>query len=456
MSEKMHTTQDKTHAAQNNRPSFRLIAHADCNNFFASVELLKYPDLQDRPVAVAGDPKARHGIILAKNSIAKRFRIKTAEPISSAKAKCPELVLLPPHMKEYAEMSERINRIYRRYSNEVESFSIDESFIDLTDLSHGDRKAALDLAQMIRSEVYEETGIEVSVGLSETKGIAKIASDLAKASGIFELWNFELQKKLWPLSIDHLIFVGRSTNQRLQRLGIRSIADFVHSDATLIETVLGKAGIYLRAQALGQGDDHVRGEHEQREAKSMGHARTFREDVLSQTRLNFEVDRLCEEVDQRLTKAKRYFSVLRVLVRNHQFEERSKQMQFREPLRDLGTMRKEARRMASELQAGEALRLISITADKLCEEEDQKQQIQLSFFEENLSVPKMREKRRSSPAKNQGDESSEKQLEAEDLLLLSQKKEKRNNLMRCFEQIREKYGQGTLDFASGLKKSKPK
>ena len=158
----------------------RVILHCDLNSFYASVELLDHPELRDRPVAVCGDPNSRHGIILAKNEPAKRYKVQTAETIWQARRKCPELVLLPAHHWKYRDYSRRVNAVYERYTDLVEPFSIDESWLDITGSLHlfgGDAKA---LADEIRRVLREELGLTVSVGVSFNKIFAKMGSDYKK------------------------------------------------------------------------------------------------------------------------------------------------------------------------------------------------------------------------------------------------------------------------------------
>ena len=157
----------------------RTILHCDCNNFFASVEERENPSLKEIPVAVGGDEKSRHGIILAKNQLAKKYGIKTAETIWQAKRKCPDLKIVPPHYQWYKECSRQINQIYLQYTDLVEPFSIDESFLDVT----GSRKlfgSGKTIADSLRKRIYEEIGITISVGVSFNKIFAKLGSDYKK------------------------------------------------------------------------------------------------------------------------------------------------------------------------------------------------------------------------------------------------------------------------------------
>ncbi|MBQ1861035.1 MAG: DNA polymerase IV, partial [Clostridia bacterium] len=197
----------------------RVILHCDCNNFFASVELRTRPDLKDSPVAVAGDTDNRHGIILAKNMIAKRFGVKTAETVWQARAKCPGLVLLPPHHGLYGQVSREINRIYLSVTDQVEPFSVDESWLDVT-ASRSLFGSGVEIADLLRKRVREEIGITISVGVSFNKTWAKMGSDYRKPDATTVMDRETAPKILFPQPIENMLFVGSSAAQVLRRNGI--------------------------------------------------------------------------------------------------------------------------------------------------------------------------------------------------------------------------------------------
>ena len=220
----------------------RIIFHCDCNGFYASVELLSHPELRDKPVAVCGDPKSRHGIILAKNEPAKAFGVKTAETIWQARNKCPELVLLPAHHDRYEVYSKKVNAIYERYTDLIEPFGIDESWLDVTGTLHlfgGDPVA---LADRIRAAVREELGLTISVGVSFNKIFAKLGSDYKKpdASTLITPENF--QTIVWPLPVTDLLYVGRTAAKVLGQYGVHTIGELAAFDRQALVNLLGKQG----------------------------------------------------------------------------------------------------------------------------------------------------------------------------------------------------------------------
>ena len=217
----------------------RVIFHCDLNSFYASVELLDHPELKDRPAAVCGDPESRHGIILAKNELAKQYKVQTAETVWQARRKCPDLVLLPAHHWKYKEYSRKVNDIYERYTDLVEPFSIDESWLDVTGTLHlfgGDGKA---LADQIRRAVRQELGLTVSVGVSFNKVFAKMGSDYKKPDATTVITRENFQELLWPLPVTDLLFVGRAAARVLGGYGIRTIGDLARFDRDSLGEILG-------------------------------------------------------------------------------------------------------------------------------------------------------------------------------------------------------------------------
>jgi len=201
----------------------RTILHCDLNSFFASVELLSHPDLRDVPMAVCGDPEKRHGIILAKNEPAKRCGIVTAETIWQAKKKCPDLVLLPPHHDLYQVYSRKVNDIYEQYTDLVEPFGIDESWLDLTGTLHLFGDDARSVADGIRKRVREELGLTLSVGVSFNKVFSKLGSDYKKPDATTVISRENWREVVFPLPVGSLLFVGHAAQNTLRQYGVTTI-----------------------------------------------------------------------------------------------------------------------------------------------------------------------------------------------------------------------------------------
>ena len=201
----------------------RYILHCDCNGFFASVELLSYPELWDKPVAVGGDSETRHGIVLAKNEVAKKYGIKTAETLWQARKKCPDLIVLPPHHDRYSHYSKIINGIYTQYTDLVEPFGIDESWLDVTNTYMLFADSPQQLADELRQRIKYETGLTISVGVSFNKIFAKLGSDYKKPDATTVIDRNNYKDIVYPLSVGDLIYVGKSTQSALAEMGVKTI-----------------------------------------------------------------------------------------------------------------------------------------------------------------------------------------------------------------------------------------
>ena len=293
----------------------RVILHCDLNNFFASVSLLFNPTLRSVPVAVCGDKEQRHGIVLAKNEAAKRCGVKTAEAIFEAKAKCPELVILPPMMDEYKEYSEKAHRIYEEYTDMIEPFGIDECWLDVT----GSRLlfgSGEEIADKIRREIKQKLGITVSVGVSFNKVFAKLGSDMKKPDGITVISRENFREKIWRLPISDLLFVGRKTTDRLRSCGICTIGDAAVCSDEMLERLLGKNGLELKRYALGEDNSPVSRQHEKATPKSIGRSVTRQQDFKTPDEIWGMFLSLAREISDSLREQGLYAGGVQVHIRN--------------------------------------------------------------------------------------------------------------------------------------------
>ena len=293
----------------------RVILHCDLNNFFASVSLLFNPTLRSVPVAVCGDKEQRHGIVLAKNEAAKRCGVKTAEAIFEAKAKCPELVILPPMMDKYKEYSEKAHRIYEEYTDMIEPFGIDECWLDVT----GSRLlfgSGEEIADKIRREIKQKLGITVSVGVSFNKVFAKLGSDMKKPDGITVISRENFREKIWCLPISDLLFVGRKTTDRLRSCGICTIGDAAVCSDEMLERLLGKNGLELKRYALGEDNSPVSRQHEKATPKSIGRSVTRQQDFKTPDEIWGMFLSLAREISDSLREQGLYAGGVQVHIRN--------------------------------------------------------------------------------------------------------------------------------------------
>lgn len=279
----------------------RTILHADCNSFFASVEEVLRPELKNVPMAVCGDPESRKGIILAKNQLAKGFNINTAETIWQAKQKCPALVLVAPHHGLYGDFSRRINEIYQEFTDQVEPFGIDESFLDVTG-SYRLFGSGMRIANILRARIYYETGLTISVGVSFNKTFAKLGSDYKKPNASTKISRENFKELLWPLPVGDMMFVGKATKKILEGYQIRTIGDLAGMDRNLLIKRLGKSGAVLHDRANGIDPEPVRSflECQNEEPKSISHDYTFAHNLYTKEDVHLALTLVGEWVAARL------------------------------------------------------------------------------------------------------------------------------------------------------------
>ena len=258
----------------------RYIIHADLNHCYAQIEEMKEPWLRKIPMAVGGDEDKRHGIILAKNDLAKKYGIKTAETLRDAYKKCPDLYIVHPHYDDYIYYTEKVKDIYREYSDKVESFGLDEAWIDISDseLLFDD---PIKLAKKIQIRVYEELGLTVSMGISYNKIFAKLGSDMDKHMGFTVISPDNYQKMVYDLAVDDLLYVGQATKAKLDRLGIKTIGDLAMYPLSILRQILGKNGAMIAMFARGLDITDVKFSGQSREVKSISNGVTAIRDLSS-------------------------------------------------------------------------------------------------------------------------------------------------------------------------------
>ena len=341
----------------------RVIFHCDLNCFFASVELLDKPALWDVPVAVCGDPKSRHGIILAKNEPAKKRGVQTAETVWQAKKKCPVLVLLPPHHELYEVYSRRVNEIYGRFTDLVEPFGIDESWLDVTGSLHlfgGDARA---LADRIRATVKAETGLTVSIGVSFNKVFAKLGSDLKKPDATTVIPPEGWRDIVWPLPVGDMLFAGRNTQRVLGQYGIETIGQLAACPEEMAEQLLGKMGGQLWRYANGLDNSPVRPGHQREPVKSVGNGTTFPADLVRWEQIRQGLAPLCDSVATRLRRQRLYAGGVSVTLKGADFKTVSRQMRLDEPTHLMRDIWETAQELARQIwKAPTPIRAMTVTA----------------------------------------------------------------------------------------------
>lgn len=360
----------------------RVILHCDCNSFYASVEMVRDPSLRDVPMAVCGDPDSRHGIILAKNELAKAAGVVTAETIWKAQQKCPGLRLVMPHHDEYAAYSERVNAIYARYTDMVEPFGIDESWLDVT----GSQKlfgSGKEIADRLRREVKAETGLSISVGVSFNKVFAKLGSDYKKPDATTVISRENVRDIVYPLPVETLLYVGGAVRNGLQKMMIRTIGDLAAADRDLLRSSFGKAGEMLSAYARGEDADPVRRIDDEREVKSVGNGMTFRYDLTDEQEIYTALCMLSDSVAARLRRHGLFCCTVQITVKTPSFQTYNRQL----TLPRATNLSREIAAAGMELlqrhrMVGTAIRMLTVTAANLTENETL---VQTSLFEEDTA-----------------------------------------------------------------------
>ena len=356
----------------------RIILHCDLNCFFASVELLDKPALQNVPVAVCGDPASRHGIILAKNEPAKRMGVQTAETVWQAKQKCPRLILLPPHHSLYADYSRRVNTIYGQYTDLVEPFGIDESWLDVTGSLHLFGGDARQLADDIRARLRQELRLTISVGVSFNKVFAKLGSDYKKPDATTVISRENWRDMVWPLPVGDLLFVGRAARRTLSQFGVETIGQLAACKPELLEQLMGKAGLQLYRYANGLDDTPVRPQHEQEPVKSVGNSTTFPENLTRWEQVRGGLQMLCDSVAARLRQQGLYCGGVAVGVRDAQFRTVSRQMRLPGPTHLMRDIYGAALELTGRIwKAPNPVRLLSVTALYITDSAESYQQLDL-------------------------------------------------------------------------------
>ena len=343
----------------------RVILHCDLNNFFASVETIGRPELKSQPVAVCGDPERRHGIVLAKNERAKKFGVQTGEALVTAKAKCRDLILLPAHHSLYMRYSDAMRDLYRRYTDRIESFGIDECWLDVTESAElfGDgRKIADELRALARSDL----GLTISAGVSFNKTFAKMGSDYKKPDATTCVTRENYKELLWPLPVEDMLFVGRSTARRLHLFGTKSIGQLAAMSPGVMERHFGRPGLHLLAQANGFDPSPVASDDYRRPPESVGNSVTCPHDLTDLSEVRTVLFMLCDSVATRLRRHRVKCKSVSLFLRCADLSIRS----FRTPLSsatELSTALFDAvlALYVKHSRPGEALRGLGVRAEKL-------------------------------------------------------------------------------------------
>ncbi len=366
----------------------RAILHCDLNAFFASVEEVRNPELRPYPIAVCGNPERRHGIILAKNENAKKFGVKTAETIWQAKRKCPELILVPPHYTEYSDYSKRVHEIFLRYTDLVEPFGIDESWLDVTGSAHlfGTPK---EIADDIRRVIKEETGLTASVGVSFTKSFAKLGSDYKKPDATTVISRENFREIAWKLPARDLLFVGKSSIKVFERLGIVTIGDLAKSRRETLSMLLGKTGELIHDYANGIDSSPVQSAFFESDPKSISRGTTFPRNLTDIEDIKTGISLLSDNVAMRLRKHAMKAYCIALTVRDPSFKTISHQTTLDCPTHLESEITEACLKLYNTFfsKNGLPVRMLTVSATNLVDAEDAGEE-QISLFSDKKDKKK--------------------------------------------------------------------
>ena len=308
----------------------RTILHSDLNSCYASIELLYRPEMRGKPCAVGGDVESRHGIILAKNDLAKKCGVTTGETLWQARQKCPDLVIVPPDFDLYWRFCKRVRNIYGEYTDQVEPYGLDESWLDVTG-SRGLFGDGMTIAEDIRTRVKRELGLTVSIGVSFNKIFAKLGSDMKKPDAITCIPKESFRDIVWPLPVSDLLYVGRATEKKLQKYGIKTIGALANLPPEAPRSLLGKMGEVLYAFANGWDAEPVAKLSDIHLIKSIGNGVTAPRDLTNQQDADIVITVLAESVAERLRELGYLSTILQIEVRTNDMLFYSRQMPLPRP-----------------------------------------------------------------------------------------------------------------------------
>ncbi len=398
-----------------------IVFHIDVNSAYLSwtaVEQLKKGaevDLREIPAIIGGDQKSRHGVVLAKSISAKKYGIRTGEPVVNAFRKCPNLVMEPPDHRLYREKSARLMRYLRGFTHEIEQVSVDECYMDFTGIAD-QYPSPLEAAFLIKNGIRDRFGFTVNIGVSENKLLAKMASDFEKPDKVHTLFLKEVPKKMWPLPIGDLFMAGHSSVEVLKKLEIHTIGELANADPQLIELHLKSHGRML--WEFANGVDHSVVQWEQIEAKGIGNSTTLSEDAKTIEVVKPVLEELANRVSERLRKAGQKAGMVSVEIKYADFQSMSHQTRLGKSANEQEVLYRTACQLFEKAWSGEPVRLLGIRTAKLV---DAAEPEQLSIFDIEFPEPP---------------------------------DEKHQRLQKAMEELEKKYGKNAVIKASHLKRKK--
>ena len=340
-------------------PLFRIIFHIDLNAFFASCEMVKRPDLKDKPLVITGEKNSKRGIVTTANYVARKFGIHSAMPLLQAKKKCPQLVVLPANFDLYRQTSQHFIRILKAYTPLVEKASIDEAYLDVTDCFKSIHP--VELAQQIQQRIATELQIGCSIGIAPNKFLAKMASDMKKPNGITILRKRDLPNLLWPYPIEEMHGIGKASAPKLKKLGIETIGDLAsYEDVNKLEQVFGRHSLKWIDDAKGDDQTPV-DPHRYDTLSSIGHSTTFPKDYSFEFEIKNQAKLMCFKTANRLKQHQVFAKTITLQLKYSNFKQVSRSKTVDIPLQTADELYLVIEELFDEHWTGAPVRLIGVS-----------------------------------------------------------------------------------------------
>lgn len=363
----------------------RVILHLDMNSFYASVEQALRPELRGKPVAIAGRPEERRGIIITCSYEARAYGVYTTQRVGDAKKLAPHLIVVPPRKDLYREVSERVFEELRTFTPLVEPMSIDEAYIDITDI--GGLHSAVAIAEQMQQHLLQTLHLPCSIGIAPNKFLAKTASDFKKPLGITILRKREIEDVLWPLPLIEMHGVGKKTDEKMKEVGIETIGDLAKMDRYTIELMFGKSGAILHDRANGIDPRKVDPDRA-KERKSVGNSTTLVLNATTRKACLPILHRLSTKVSERLKKSRRLGYSVTLYLRTAEWDNYSRSITKKEPLDDVTSIYETAVQLFDKHWTKEPLRLLGVTVSDLIHRDDYFEQLTLEDYAQFIQKKK--------------------------------------------------------------------
>lgn len=362
--------------------SVRIIFHVDMNSFYASVEQAYHPELKGKPLAIAGNPKERRGIIVTSSYEARSKGVYTTMKVGEALRKCPELIILPPDFSKYREASKAMFQLLKSYTEIIEPVSIDEGYMDVTEIST--HRHPLELAKEIQLRILNELDLPSSIGIGPNKFLAKTASDMKKPMGITVLRKRDVPHKLWSLPVIKMHGIGESTANKLNSLNIYTIGDLAHANEGLLKQQLGKNGPRLKNRA--NGIDYRKVDPDAiYDTKSVGNSTTLPVDETDPHQIESTFKKLSQRVAERLEAKNLCGTTISIQIRDCHWNNYTRSKTLQNPIFMEKDIFRESLKLFHHAWDGTPIRLLGVTMSNVIDRKDLVEQLSIFNFEQYVN-----------------------------------------------------------------------